>query len=264
MSDDGRFVAFQSYASNLVPGDGNEREDVFLLDRRTGRLARVGQPPDGESNDHSIAASLSANGRYLAFESTATNLVPGDTNGAMDAFLLDLRRGTLVRASVDDQGGEGNQQSRAPIVSNNGRWVLFLSLADDLVPGDTNQVFDSFLRDVRRGKTHRVSVGTGGIQGNYGSSRGTLDPRGRYVAFGSHASNLVAGDGNAASDVFVRDLVRGTTVRVTAAHDGGETNGNSHAIAFVGGSTLLVGSAASNLVPGDENGAEELFLLRRR
>ncbi len=261
MSDDGRWVTFQSYASNVVLGDTNDREDIYVLDRRTGQTTRVGQPSEGQSNDDSLAPQISPNGRYLAFESSASNLVPGDTNGSIDAFVVDRTRGTLVRASVSDAGVQGNQQSRSPIVSNNGRWVLFLSLADDLVPGDTNQAFDSFVHDLRRHETRRVSVSSNGTEGNHGSSRGTLDPKGRYVAFGSHASNLVTGDTNAAADVFVRDLARGTTIRVTAAHDGGETNSHSQAIAFVGGRSLLVASPAGNLVPGDTNATDDLFVV---
>ncbi|HEV7732606.1 MAG TPA: hypothetical protein VGR62_10615 [Candidatus Binatia bacterium] len=264
MSDDGRWVAFQSYASNVVLGDTNDREDIYVLDRRTGQTTRVGQPSEGQSNDDSLGPQISPNGRYLAFESDASNLVPGDTNGAIDAFVVDRTRGTLVRASVSDAGVEGNLQSRSPIVSSNGRWVLFLSAADNLVAGDTNHVFDSFLHDLRRGETRRVSVSSNGTEGNFGSSRGTLDPKGRYVAFGSHANNLVAGDTNAAADVFVRDLARGTTIRVSAAHDGGETNGDSQAIGFADSRTLLVASPAGNLVAGDTNATDDLFMLRWR
>jgi Tol biopolymer transport system component len=149
-------------------------------------------------------------------------------------------------------------------VSKNGRWVLFTALADNLVPGDTNQVFDIFVRDLRRGTTRRVSVSSDGVEGNSGSTRGaTLDPTGRFVAFGSFASNLVAGDTNGVSDVFLRDLVRGTTVRLTKAFDGGEANGDSGPAAFVGRS-VLVQSPAGNLVAGDTNATDDLFLLPRR
>lgn len=263
MSDDGRIVAFQSYASNLVPEDANDREDIFVLDRRTGETTRVGQPQNAESDGDSLTAQISPNGRYIAFESSATNLVPGDTNDSIDAFVLDRTRGTLVRASVSDAGVEGNQQSRSPIVSDNGRFVLFLSLATNLVPGDGNNAFDSFLHDLRRHETRRVSIASNGTEGNHGCARGTFDSKGRYVAFGSHANNLVLGDTNGAADVFLRNTARGSTVRLSAAHDGGETNGTSHAIAFAGRS-LLVASTAGNLVPGDDNGTDDLFLVRWR
>lgn len=263
MSDDGRWVAFQSWATNLVPEDRNDREDTFVLDRRTGGITRVGQPARGESDGDSLVPQLSRDGRYLAFDSSATNLVPGDTNGTIDAFMLDRTRGTLVRASVTDAGVEGNQQSRSPIVSDNGRWVLFLSAADNLVPGDTNQSFDSFIHDVRRRETRRVSVATSGAEGNHGSSRGTFDAKGRFVAFGSSSNNFVAGDDNVATDAFLRDLARGTTTLLTAAYDGGDANGHSQAIA-IAGRMLLVSSTAANLVPGDDNGTDDLFLMRWR
>ena len=176
----------------------------------------------------------------------------------------DLTHRTLVRASGSVAGAEGNLQSRSPIVSSNGRYVLFLSAADNLVPGDTNATGDSFVRDLKRGKTTRVSVRSDGGAANYGGSRGTFDRKARYVAFGTFASNLTLGDTNAASDVFVHDLVRGTTTYVTRAHDGGQTNGNSQVYSFVDGRTLLVTSVASNVVPGDDNGTDDLFLLRWR
>jgi Tol biopolymer transport system component len=173
---------------------------------------------------------------------------------------VDLTRNTLACASVGDAGVIGDLQSRGPVASDNGRWVTFLSLADNLVPGDTNGQSDSFIRDTRRGTTRRVSVDSNGIQGNGGSNGGRVDPNGRFVAFSSLATNLVAGDGNGVFDVFVHDLTRGTTVRVTKSADGGETNGATSPLTFVGRS-LFVGSAASNLVPGDGNATDDLFLI---
>lgn len=100
MREDGRYVVFQSFANNLVLRDTNGFQDIFLLDRRSGVLTRVAQPAAAETNDDSRHPQLSPNGRYLAFESSAWNLVPGDVNGADDAFVWDRVRGTLVRASV--------------------------------------------------------------------------------------------------------------------------------------------------------------------
>jgi Tol biopolymer transport system component len=260
MSEDGRYVAFQSVATNLVPGDVDEFMDIFLLDRRTNVLTRVTQAP----NESSRYPVLSPNGRWLGFESDASNLVTGDTNGEEDAFVWDRVRGTLVRASVDDDEVQGNGSSGAPIVSNDGRWATFYSTATNLVPGDTNATSDSFVRDLRRGTTRRVSVDSNGVQGNSSSNRGVMDASGRWVVFASHASNLVAGDVNGAFDVFVHDLRRGTTVRASAAHDGGEPNANVFALGFANSRTLFASSSASNLVPGDANLSDDLFFIRWR
>ncbi len=260
MSEDGRYVAFQSGASNLVPGDVDEFIDIFLLDRRTGGLTRVTQAP----NDDSRYPVLSPNGRWLGFESSAWNLVPSDTNGEDDAFVWDRVRGTVVRASVGDDESQGNGSSSAAIVSNDGRWATFSSTAPNLVRGDTNGTSDSFVRDLRRGTTRRVSVDSNGVQGDSGSNRGVLDASGRWVVFASHASNLVPGDVNGTFDVFVHDLRRGTTVRASAAHDGGQPNANVFALGFAGSRTVFASSAASNLVAGDANLSEDLFFIRWR
>ena len=154
--------------------------------------------------------------------------------------------------------------SASPIVSDDGRWAAFSSVATNLVPGDANGAGDSFVRDLRRGTTHRVSVDSNGVQGNSGSNRGTLDASGRYVVFASFASNLVANDVNGVFDVFVHDLKRGTTIRASAAHDGGQLNANVFALGFANSRTLFVSSGASNLVPGDANLSDDLFFVRWR
>jgi Tol biopolymer transport system component len=264
MSEDGRWVAFESWSSNLVQDDFNDKMDIFLLDRRTGTVTRAGQPAVGESNSWSETPSISPNGRYVAFESAASNIVPGDANGADDAFMYDRVRGTTVRASVADDETPGNWDSWVPLVSDNGRYVSFTSRATNLVNGDHNGIADAFVRDLRRGTTTRVSVDSNGVEGNAHSNRGPVDASGRFVVFASSASNLVANDGNDRFDAFVHDLERHTTVRVSPAHDGGEIDGHVWGVWFVNGRTLLVSSNATNLVTGDANAAEDLFLLRWR
>jgi hypothetical protein len=181
-----------------------------------------------------------------------------------DAFVWDSVRGTLVRASVDDDEAQGNGPSGTPIVSNDGRWATFSSMAANLAPGDTNATSDSFVRDLRRGTTRRVSVDSNGVQGDSSSNRGVMDSSGRYVVFASHASNLAPGDVDGVFDVFVHDLRRGTTVRVSAAHDGGQPNANVFALGFANSRTVFASSGASNLVPGDANLSEDLFFIRWR
>lgn len=264
MSEDGRFVVFESFASNLVPNDNNDFQDLFLLDRRTGTLTRIAQPASGETNEDSRNPVISPNGRYVGFESSASNLAPGDTNGRDDAFVWDRVRNTVVRVSVDDAEVQGNHESSGAVVTNNGRWAAFSSLASNLVAGDTNAASDSFVRDLRRGTTHRVSVDSTGVQANNGSNRGTLDSSGRYVVFASFATNLVPNDVNGVFDLFVHDLKRATTVRVSAAHDGGQLNANVFALGFANSRTVFASSGASNLVPGDANLSDDLFFIRWR
>jgi Tol biopolymer transport system component len=151
--------------------------------------------------------ALSADGRYVAFSSEASNLVPGDTNDTYDVFVRDQQTGTTSRVSVSGTGEQGSDYSYDPAISADGRYVTFASGAWNLVPGDTNDTTDVFVRDRRTGTTGRVSVSGTGEQGNGESFSPVLSADGRYVAFDSDASNLVPGDTNDTNDVFVRDRV---------------------------------------------------------
>jgi Tol biopolymer transport system component len=223
LSAAGRFVAFTSRAGNLVPGDTNGRQDVFVRDRQKGTTARVSVGTgDGQGNRESWEGELSADGRFVAFTSFARNLVPGDTNGFTDVFVRDRQTGTTERVSVG-AGGQGDHESSHPALSADGRFVAFGSFASNLVPGDTNDSWDVFVRDRRTGRTERVSVSTGSGQGRGGSSSPTLSADGRFVAFHSHASNLVPGDTNGRSDVFVHDRQTGRTERTSVRPGGAPT-----------------------------------------
>ena len=159
-----------------------------------------------QANGDSASPAISADGRYVAFGSDASNLVPGDTNGTSDVFVRDLRSGTTQRVSVATDGTQANGDSDSPAISADGRYVAFASYASNLVPGDTNGTADVFVRDLRSGTTRRVSVATDGTQANGDSGSPAISADGRYVAFESDASNLVPGDTNHCVDVFVRDL----------------------------------------------------------
>ena len=174
LSADGRFVAFQSDASNLVPGDTNGAADVFVRDRQTGTTRRVSLGPGGAQAGGDNCCSpvaLSADGRFIAFESKAANLVPGDTNLAADVFVRDRQTGMTRRVSPGPGGGQGDGSSAQPALSADGRFVAFYSEAANLVPGDTNGAADVFVRDRQIGTTRRVSLGPGGAQGDGGSFR---------------------------------------------------------------------------------------------
>jgi Tol biopolymer transport system component len=259
LSADGRYVVFDSLASNLVPGDTNGWFDVFLRDRLMGTTERVsldsaGMEADGPS-EYGIA--MSADGRYVAFTSFATNLVPGDTNGAHDVFVKDRQTGTTERVSVDSSGAEANGDSdfnSTLSISSDGRFVAFQSRASNLVSGDTNSAQDIFVRDRQAGTTERVSVATGGVQGDLASTHPAISGDGRYVAFVSDATNLVAGDTNSMPDAFVHDRQTGTTTRVSV-----NSSGIQAAQGGVGwplglsanGRYVVFTSDATNLFPGN-------------
>lgn len=207
ISADGRYVAFTSRASNLVPNDTNFNTDAFVFDRQTGTLTRVSTAADGtQHNGEHCAVSISANGRYVALASDATNLVPGDTNGIIDVFVKDLQTGNIERVSTASDGTQssGPNLNAGGALSADGRYIAFVSAASNLVPGDTNDASDVFVKDRVTGVTERVSVANGGIQGNSYSKNTAISGDGRYVAFESIASNLVPGDTNNFGDVFVR------------------------------------------------------------
>jgi archaellum component FlaF (FlaF/FlaG flagellin family) len=159
-----------------------------------------------QGNRNSGNPSISADGRYVAFDSAATNLVPGDTNGLVDVFVHDRQTGRTTRVSVDSKEIQGNNASWEPSISADGRYVAFDSAATNLVPGDTNYVVDVFVHDRQTGQTTRVSVDSNGIQANQESvGLVGISADGRYVAFDSYATNLVPGDTNDLVDVFVHD-----------------------------------------------------------
>jgi cysteine-rich repeat protein len=264
LSADARFVAFQSSASDLVAGDTNGVEDIFVRDRMTGATARVSLAAGGgQPTRASMNPAISFDGRFVVFDNIGA-LVSGDTNAASDVFLRDLVAGTTARVSVTAGGGQANRGSLAPALSADGHLVAFESGATNIVSGDSNSRKDVFVHDRSAATTVRVSVATGGVQGNGDSSGASLAASAPLVAFESLATNLVAGDTNGAGDVFVRDMVAGVTARVSVASDGTQGNARSGgAIASADGLLVAFESLASNLVPGDSNGTSDIFVHDR-
>ncbi|MET0499011.1 MAG: hypothetical protein ABW106_12180, partial [Steroidobacteraceae bacterium] len=265
ISSDGRYVVFTSTGTTLVPGDTNSRADIFVYDRQAGTTERVSVDSyGGQANGESMSGSISADGRFVSFLSRASNLVPGDTNSAADLFVHDRTSGLTERANVDTYGVQSNADTFESAISATGRYVIFTSGASNLVPGDTNQVSDTFLRDRDTGTTERVGVGAGGVQGNGSSHSYAVSADGRYVTFGSTASNLVAGDTNGVDDTFVRDRQAGTTERVNVgptgkqalrSSQGADMSDDGRYVAFVG--------FPSELVPGDTGRFEQIFVRDR-
>ena len=265
LSANGRYVAFSSFASNLVPGDNNFAQDIFLRDRVSGTTSRVSVASDGsEGNAQSALPSISSSGRLIVFYSAATNLVPNDTNGQQDVFLRDRQTGLTTRVSIASDGSEGNGSSDHPVISANGRYVAFASVATNLAPGDTNGFSDVFVRDLKTGETTLVSVATDGALGNNDSSKAyapAISADGRYVAFNSLATNLVPNDNNGVYNVFPHDRKTGPTRRVSVSSGGIEGNGISLLGAISGsGQEVAFHSFATNLVSNDTNGFADVFV----
>ncbi len=268
ISADGRYIAFDSYGSNLVAGDTYQTGDVFVRDHLLGTTERVSVGIGGaDSNGSSARPSVSADGRYVAFHSWASNLVPGDTNGeadpqmGLDVFVHDRLAGTTERVSVSSAGVEGNSQAAAPSISADGRYVAFSSSASNLVADDTNGFMDVFVRDRVSATTVRVSLGASGDQANSDSQYPAISGDGRYVAFTSSASNLVAEETGYGDQVFVRDMVLGTTVLVSVSGDGEPVEEEcSYPSISTDGRYVTFTSRASNLVAGDSNGTHDVFV----
>jgi Tol biopolymer transport system component len=270
ISADGRFVAFISEAKNLVPSDTNNTNDIFVRDRQVGTTERVsiatnGTQANGSSGNSINGLEMSATGRYVAFSSGATNLVPGGTNGKVQIFVRDRQAGTTSLVSMSSSGIQGNEDSSHPAISADGRYVAFSSFATNLAPGGIIGTQAVFVRDLQAKTTKRVSASSSGAQGKGASDESWISGDGRYVVFYSGASNLVSGDTNGTSDVFVRDRQAKTTKRVSVSSSCAQGNDDSVGLAISGtdGRFVAFGSHATNLVPGDTNDAVDIFVNTR-
>lgn len=302
-SADGRYVLFRSDAPNLAAS--KNETDAFIRDRiakRTHRIPLLGlRVAEGalsgngryavlaagkniyrydvrsrhlrrltaRANGWSDNPAISADGRFVAFTSSASNLVSGDTNKLPDVFVRDVRTSKTTRVSVTSTGRQGTGKrysngSNEPVISSDGRYVAFHSDMTNLVPGDTNTVFDIFVHDRVTGKTQRVSVSSARRQADQESlSGGSFTADDRYFAFTSLATDLVKNDQNEITDVFIRDLRAGKTRLASRG-----MNGQGDDASFIGsgsaftrdGHYLLFGSWAANLVPGDTNGVADVFV----
>jgi Tol biopolymer transport system component len=262
ISADGRYIAFRSFANNLVSGDTNNTFDIFVYDTVANTTRIVSVDDNGtQGNDDSSRPSISADGRYVAFVSYASNLVSGDTNYTSDIFVYDTVANTTRIVSVATDGTQGDRDSLTPSISADGRYVAFGSYASTLVSGDTNNVNDTFVYDTVVNTTRIVSVATDGTQGNKDSGTPSISADGRYVAFVSDASNLVSGDTNNTSDIFVYDTVANTTRIVSVATDGTQGNDDSSRPSIsADGRYVAFNSYASNLVSGDTNNTFDIFV----
>lgn len=267
ISGDGSVIAFRSEATNLSAVDNNPISDIFAHDRNSGVTTLVsvglgGAPSDGSSYDPAIDST----GRYVAFESAGTNLVAGDGNGIADVFIRDLETMTTALISVSIGGTAGGNVSSAPSISGDGNVVAFVSFADDLaLPARGYPFSDIYVRDRAAAATRRVSVATDNTPSDGTSNSPAVSRDGRFVAFESDGANLVAGDNNAARDVFVRDLVAHVTERVSVSSANAQGDDHSFRPVVSGdGRYVAFRSQASNLVPNDNNGVPDIFLRDRQ
>jgi Tol biopolymer transport system component len=266
ISDNGRYVAFEATASDLVANDTNDVFDIFVHDRTTNQTRRVSVRSNGDEGDGpSRDPAISADGRFVAFESRASNLVTNDTNGRWDVFVHEIASGDTRRVSVRSNGGQGNADSRDPSISGNGRIVTFESRAGNLVGAGGPTIWHVFVNDRGTGRTTRVSVNSAERVAQGGpSTNPTISTNGRYVAFDSTATNLVSRDRNRVSDVFVRDRTSGKTTRASIQSDGGQVRGSSKDPTISGnGRYIVFESSASNLVANDTNGTDDIFVHDR-
>lgn len=259
ISADGRFIAFEADASNLVPGDTNGYKDIFVRDRQAGLTERVSVASNGsQGNGISQGASISADGRYVAFESNANNLVAGDINGAYDVFVHDRQSGETELVSIASDGSQGNDTSRYASISVDDRFVVFESIADTLVPGGQNN-WDVFIHDRQTGHIELVSVAYDGSRGDGYSMRPSFSADSRFIVFTSMATNLLP-DAHSGWKIYVRDRQTGQTELISdgipAGPDAPFISADGHYVAF--------GSDASDLVPGDTNGKWDIFVFDRQ
>ncbi len=269
ISANGRWTAYYSNASNLVAGDLDATDDLFVYDKVTGQTTMYPFNSDGvlaDGRSQVYGNALTPNGRWLVFYSQATNLLPGVGGGYDHVYLLDLKTGSLTLVSADDAGNPGNALSRNPSISPNGKWVVFESNATNLVPGDGNGLMDVFVRDLKHGKTRRISVPDAGGEADGISMEAVVSNSGQVVAFRSNATNLVASDTNGKFDIFVRDDRAGTTVRIDQNGNGDQaTGGHAYEMCMsASGSTIAYYSYATNLVAGVSSPSGGAYLYDRR
>jgi Tol biopolymer transport system component len=258
ISADGRYVAFESRASNLVTISTSDRQ-IFVRDLQANKTTLVSVDSSGnQGNDRSFHPSISSDGRYVAFDSFANNLVTGDVNGHRDVFIRDLQANTTTLVSVDSSGNQGNNDSDISSISADGRYVVFQSNASNLVTPSTSGS-QIFVRDRQTNNTTLASLGPSG-QGNNDSSYPSISADGRYVAFASNASNLIT-PSTSGSQIFVRDRQANTTTLVSENISGNQGNNDSDISSIsANGYYVVFQSLSSNLVPGDTNSSTDVFV----
>lgn len=271
ISPNGRWIVFTSEASNLVVNDTNNAADIFLFDRQTGETSRVSVANDGsQANNFSFALwgqLISADGRYVVFTSYASNLVANDTNNVEDVFVRDRQLNQTFRVSIASDGSQTLTGSNnvGQGISEDGRYVLFRSGANNLTTGDTNNTYDTFLRDLQTQQTTRISLTSNGTQANGGSEGARISSDNQFIIFDSFANNIVGSDTNNINDTFLRNQSAGTVNRVDVSSAGTEGNGTYNAGDAISANNRYITFSAnsSNLVDNDTNATSDIFVYDR-
>lgn len=262
ISGDGRFVVFLSSAQNLTTNASSGMVNVFLRDRQLGTTTLASVSTNGTAaNGPCSSPGISSNGQFVVFQSRASNLVPGVTNGGDNVFVRDLIAEQTILASANTSSVGGNYSSLNPQMTPDGRFVVFESLADDLIANDTNKLSDIFVRDLASNNTVLASINsTGNGTGSGYSINASITPDGRFVVFESTARSLVTNDLNNTSDIFLRDVPTGTTTLISVNTADNAAGSSQRAVISDDGRYVAFESAANNLVAGDTDALNDIFL----
>jgi Tol biopolymer transport system component len=261
ISADGRYVAFESVADDLVSGDSNTTGDVFVRDLQLGTTTLVSKVGGVQGDASSWEANISADGSTVAFVSFADNLVPGDTNTQEDAFTVNLSTHVVTRVSVSSAGAQSDASPETPAVSGDGHYTAWTSDATTLVTNVASNGRDQiFLHDATTGVTTMVSANQGPMAGDQNSEAPTFSADGHYLAFQSDATNLVSADSNMKGDVFVDDTTTRLLTRVSVGAGNVQGDGDSFSPNLsADGRYVTFSSQADNLVTVDTNGYADVF-----
>jgi len=207
ISADGRYVAFTADTSHLILDDTNNAADIFVHDRGNGTTERVSIASDGsQGNSGSLFPAISANGRHVVFDSSASNLVSEDSNEVKDVFVHDRETGLTALVSIAIDGSQGDGDSTIASISGDGSYVVFQSFANTLISNDNDGFSNVFIHHRYVGITEQVSVSSYGGQANSHSYQPAISADGHYVVFQSQANNIISNDNNASSDIFIRKV----------------------------------------------------------
>ena len=274
ISADGSYIAFESYASDLVGNDINGTRDVFLYARSSATVLLLSQTTTGFSgNSDSNSPQISSNGRFVTFTSQASDLAANDTNGTtQDVFVFDRLNPATLGAASRNGSGNGNSSSSVGSLSGDGSVVYFNSSATNLTSGDNDSATDVFryrtdntaLPTLVTARSPSISSATANSASSI-STRQTVSDNGQFVVFLSYASDLATGDTNGTTDVFLYDRTSGQTTLVShnASSNGSGNGSSSDPVISADGNWVAFVSAASNLGPTDNNGTQDVYLWSR-